>query len=123
MDGTFDVALMVTTLCFLDNVAVSFREAHRVLRRGGSFLIGFIDRESPLGRTYQRHKSKSPFYAEARFYSVQEVVSFMESAGFRGFDFAQTIFGDLRSLQAPEAVRQGYGEGSFVVLRAKKPAD
>jgi len=123
MDGTFDFALMVTTLCFLDDVGISFREAHRVLRCGGFLLVGFIDRESPLGRVYQRHKNESPFYTEARFYSVQEVVSFMESAGFKGFDFAQTIFRDLRSLQTPEPVRQGYGEGSFVVLRARKPAD
>jgi SAM-dependent methyltransferase len=120
MDGAFDFALMVTTLCFLDNVRVSFREAHRVLRCRGSFLIGFIDLESPLGHVYQRHKNESPFYAEARFYSVQEVVSSMESAGFKGFAFAQTVFQDLQRLQGPETVGQGYGEGSFVVLRGVK---
>ncbi len=50
----------------------------------------------------------------------KEVVSSMESAGFKGFDFAQTIFHDLRRLQSPEAVRQGYGEGSFIVVRGVK---
>jgi len=123
MDGTFDFALMVTTLCFLDDASLSFHEAHRVLKRGGVLLVGFINRESPLGRVYQRRKSESPFYAEASFYSVQEVVSLAESAGFKGVEFAQTIFGDLRSLQSPEAVRQGHSEGSFVVLSARKSAD
>jgi len=122
MDGTFDFAIMVTTLCFLDDVRVSFHEAHRVLRCGGSLLVGFIDRESPLGRAYQRHKSESVFYAEARFYSVQQVVSSMEGAGFKGFDFAQTIFQDFHRLRKPETVGRGYGEGSFVVLRGAKSA-
>jgi len=117
MDATFDFALMVTTLCFLDDVGISFHEAHRVLKCGGPLVVGFVDREGPLGRVYQRRRNKSVFYAEADFYSVQEVVSSMKSAGFKGFDFAQTIFHDLDSLQGAEAVRQGYGEGSFVVLR------
>ena len=120
MGGAFDFALMVTTLCFLDDVRISFREAHRVLRSGGAFLVGFIDRESPLGHVYQRHKNESPFYAEARFYSVQEVVSSMESASFRGFEFAQTIFQDFERPHGPETVRQGHGEGSFIVLRGVK---
>ncbi|MBN1851240.1 MAG: methyltransferase domain-containing protein [Pirellulales bacterium] len=123
MDETFDFVLMVTTLCFLDDVGISFREVHRVLKRGGFFLVGLIDRESPLGRMYQEHQSESPFYAEAQFYSVQEVVSFMKNSHFEEFKFAQTIFRDLSSLHSPEIVRQGYGEGSFVVLRARKSVD
>ena len=51
-DGEFDFALMVTTVCFLDDMDLAFHEVHRVLRPGGPFLIGFIDRESPLGREY-----------------------------------------------------------------------
>jgi SAM-dependent methyltransferase len=121
MDEMFDFALMVTVLCFLDDVDISLRETHRVLKCDGSLLIGFVDRDSPLGRTYQRRKKESTFYAEARFCSVEEVVLAMERTGFKEFDFVQTIFRNVRSLQSREAVRQGYGEGSFVVLRARKP--
>lgn len=120
VDGTFDFAVMVTTLCFLDEVGIAFHEAHRVLRCGAFLLVGFIDRESPRGRVYQRHKNESPFYAEARFYSVQEVVSWMANAGFGEFAFVQTIGGDLRGLRNPEPARPGSGEGSFVVLRGTK---
>lgn len=122
MDGTFDVALMVTALSFLDDIAVSFHETHRVLRAGGSFVVGFIDGESRLGRAYQGRNRESVFYAEARFYPVGAVVSSMKDAGFVGFDFAQTIFRDLQRLRSPEPVRRGHGEGSFVVLRGVKPA-
>ena len=42
-DGEFDFGLMVTTVCFLDDMDLAFSEAHRVLRPGGAFIIGFID--------------------------------------------------------------------------------
>src|SRR5512142_3087005 len=45
-DGEFDFALMVTTVCFLDDRDLAFREARRVLMPGGAFIIGFIDRAS-----------------------------------------------------------------------------
>jgi SAM-dependent methyltransferase len=120
MDGRFDFALMVTTLCFLDDVEVSFQEAHRVLRCGGSLVVGFIDPQSHLGQVYQQRKNESPFYREARFYSVQEVISSMENAGFGKFASVQTICDDLQGLRNPEPVRSGYGQGSFVVLRGTK---
>jgi SAM-dependent methyltransferase len=120
MDGTFDFALIVTTLCFLDDEGRSFGEANRTLRRGGSLVVGFIDRESPLGRTYQRRKETSAFYAAARFFSVPEVVSTMRAAGFEGFDFAQTIFQNREGLGRRQSVREGFGEGSFVGVRGRK---
>lgn len=69
---------------------------------------------------YQRGKNESPFYREARFYSVQEVVSAMENGGFGKFASVQTICDELQGLRNPEAIRPGYGEGSFVVLRGTK---
>ncbi len=123
MDGRFHFALMITTLCFLDDVEVSFQEAHRVLRCGGSLVVGFIDPQSHLGQVYQRRKNESPFYREARFYSVQEVVSFMENAGFGKFASVQTICDDSHGLRNPEPVRPGYGEGSFVVQRGDKVSE
>jgi SAM-dependent methyltransferase len=119
-EGEFDFALIITTLCFLSEVGVSLQEAHRVLKRSGSLIVGFVDRESPLGQLYQSGKDESLFYRDAQFYSVGEVVSFMKNAGFEGFVFTQTIFQDLRRIQSAEAVRPGYGDGSFVVVRGMK---
>ena len=117
-DSAFDLVLMVTTICFIDDVEASFREARRVLRSGGRFLVGFIDSESLLGKRLKAMKD-NPFYAEATLYSVKEVVDYLERAGFSVHEFLQTIFGSPEDLSAPEPIKQGFGEGSFVVVCAE----
>lgn len=119
-DSQFDFATMVTTICFLDDVEVVFDEAYRILKPGGCLIIGFIDKDSSIGQLYQQHKNENVFYRVATFYSVDEVVSHLKMAGFKVFNFAQTIFHNLAEIKGIEPVREGYGEGSFVVVRAVK---
>ena len=119
-DARFDYALMVTTICFLDDVAASLKEAYRVLRPEGFLIIGFVDRQSVLGKYYLEHKDKSLFYGPAVFYSTDDVLRFLRDAGFGDFDFRQTIFHLLKDIHEVEPVKKGYGEGSFVVVRGNK---
>lgn len=119
-DSEFDFCLMVTTVCFLDDLDLSFNEARRVLRPGGAFIIGFVDRESPLGKEYLRRKDGSVFYQKATFHTVGEIVSHLEHAGFADPVFCQTLFRPLGELTEPDPVRKGHGEGSFVVVKAMK---
>jgi hypothetical protein len=63
------------------------------------------------------------FYKVARFYTTEEVVSILEKTGFKRFSFSQTIFHDLTEINEVESVKAGYGEGSFVVVKAKKSKD
>ena len=119
-DGSFDFALMVTTVCFLDDVAAAFAEVYRILKPGGSFITGFVDKQSRIGRLYQLRKEGSRFYGEAVFYSAAEVISYLMQAGFRDFDSAQTLFGDISEVTEIQPVRDGFGEGSFVVIRGTK---
>jgi SAM-dependent methyltransferase len=120
-DSSFDFILLVTTICFLDDVPAAFREAYRVLTAGGYILVGFINRESTLGKAYEQRKRSNEFYRQATFLSVDEVVLDLQQAGFRDFVFRQTIFQNPKEMKQLDLVRPGYGEGSFVVVRAKKP--
>jgi len=116
----FEVVLMVTTICFVDNLNLAFREAYRILKLGGYLIIGFVDKDSSLGKLYQQYKEKSLFYNIATFYSVKEVVYNLSKVGFKEFDFRQTIFHGLNEIKDVESVKKDYGEGSFVVIRARK---
>jgi ubiquinone/menaquinone biosynthesis C-methylase UbiE len=40
-DYEFDFVLMVTTICFVDDILKSFMEAFRVLKTCGSIIVGF----------------------------------------------------------------------------------
>ena len=119
-DAKFEFCLMVTTVCFLDDIDLAFQEAYRVLKPRGSFIIGFVDKNSPIGREYEQRKDESPFYKTATFYSVDELLVHLKKAGFLKFRFCQTLFGPLQDMQEPSDVKEGFGEGSFVVIRADK---
>jgi len=119
-NSIFSFVLMVTTICFVDDIDKSFEEAFRVLAKGGYFIIGLVDRNSPIGQIYFRHQKSNVFYKEATFYSAEEVLEIMKKTGFDDFSFRQTIFHNLSKITKHETIKSGYGEGSFVVIRGKK---
>ena len=119
-DSQFDFVLMVTTVCFVDDISKALREAHRVLADEGVLIIGFVDRNSKMGEIYLERREENMFYKEATFFSVDELVERMNHAGFTGLTFNQTIFGTLSETAEDEPVKPGYGEGSFVVVRGNK---
>lgn len=120
-DGQYDAALMVTVLCFTDDPEKSVREMFRVLRSGGTAVIGLLDPESPLGQELEQQRASSRFYRNARLFRVQDVFSLLTGAGFSGIGCCQTVFTDPARMQTPDSAREGFGDGLFVVIRALKP--
>jgi len=119
-NDTFDFVLMVTTICFLDDVESSLREVYRILKPSGCFIVGFVAKDSIIGKHYQAHKNESLFYREARFFSVNEILKYLKKQGFHDFEFIQTIFQPLNEIRNIQEVKKGFDEGSFIVIRAEK---
>ena len=119
-DAFFDFVLIVTTLCFVDNPLKALSEVKRVLKSGGLLIIGMIDRNSALGKNYEAKKQDNPFYRNAHFYSAEEEIQLINQLGFIQKEIYQTIFLSLDAIKTIEPVKQGYGEGGFVVIKALK---
>ncbi len=115
-DGRFDFVLIVTTICFVDDVLVSFREALRVLKPGGCIIVGFVDKEGELGRQYAARKDRSRFYRQATFFSAREVLEYLNASGFTVEQVTQALIPG----QPPGMMLDGFGKGAFVAIKGIK---
>jgi SAM-dependent methyltransferase len=115
-DSEFDFVLMVTTICFVDDILTSFREAFRVLKTRGCIIVGFVDKESDLGKQYLDKRNTSVFYKEATFFSAQEVCQYLTDAGFGDLTLQQTLIPG----ETQETIQDGFGKGAFVVAKGVK---
>lgn len=119
-DSTFDYILIVTTICFVDDPRAMLAEAYRVLKPQGSLVIGFIDRESPLGQHYITHQAENVFYRDATFFSTDDVQALLGEARFVQAVWVQTLSKPLDEITQIDPIRTGYGEGAFIAVKAKK---
>jgi ubiquinone/menaquinone biosynthesis C-methylase UbiE len=119
-DASRNGAVMITSICFVDDIYQSFKEAYRVLKKDGFLILGFVDKDSPVGKEYLKYKEQSMFYKQAAFFGTEELFEILKHTGFRVEETWQTIFGKVEEIREPQAVIEGFGEGSFVVIKALK---
>lgn len=119
-NNSFNYVLSVTTICFVDDVSAMLTEAYRVLKPGGELVIGFIDRNSDLGQDYLAHQAENVFYREATFYAADEVDQLLHNTGFSGTSWVQTLSKPLQEIRDLEPLRDGRGDGAFVVVKAHR---
>ncbi|MGC8979702.1 class I SAM-dependent methyltransferase [Caldisericum sp.] len=120
-DSEFDFVLIVITLCFVDAPDKVIIESKRVLKDNGKLIVGIIDKDSHLGKFYQEKKKQGHrFYAEANFYSTNEVIELLTRHKFKDIVTVQTVFKPLGEIKRLETPKSGFGEGGFVVICGKK---
>jgi ubiquinone/menaquinone biosynthesis C-methylase UbiE len=117
-DDSFDFAFIVTTICFLDNPLQALKEIRRILHPNGKIVIGMLDKDSPLGKEYESKKRSSKFYQYANFYSVKQILEWLTQLEYHDIQIIQTIFKRPENIKAIEPIKEGYGEGLFVVISA-----
>lgn len=118
-DLQFDFVLFVT-ICHLDNIKEALKNAHRVLKHKGAIIIGFLDKDQNIAKQYIEKRHRSTFYAKANFYTIDRIQALLKEAGFKDLEFNQTLFGNLDEIKKVQIPKIGYGEGSFVVVKATK---
>lgn len=80
--GRFGAAVLVVTICFLDDPLRAFSECRRVLLDDGCAVVGLVPKDSPWGRLYAlKGKMGHPFYSAARFYTCGQVIEIAEQTG------------------------------------------
>ncbi len=114
----FDYAAIIITLCFVKDPVKVLIEAKRVLKNRGKIIIGIVDKDSFLGRFYQRKKSL--FYKKAHFFRVEEIIGLLKMSGFGRFSYYQTLYKLPYKMKSVDKPRKGFGKGGFVIITGLK---
>jgi ubiquinone/menaquinone biosynthesis C-methylase UbiE len=115
---SFDFAVFITAICFVENPELALKEAYRILKNQGEIIIAILDKETRFGRFLENNKKKSLFYKHARFFSVPEVRELLEKNGFSVTQTVQTL--EDPATQKVENPVEGFGKGSFVIVKGMK---
>mgnify|MGYP000303555335 CR=1 FL=1 len=117
-NASFDYVAIIITLAFTTEPYMLLKEARRVLKKNGRIIIGIIDKNSYLGKFYQR--KKGIFYKHANLLSVEEVTDLLKILGFNNFSYYQSIFDYPNRLNSVQKPQKGTGRGGFVVISGYK---
>jgi ubiquinone/menaquinone biosynthesis C-methylase UbiE len=84
---------MMTVICFIDDVITVFREASRVLKPGGIFVVDSLEAGGEVARKYRNDKTKGRFLRFAKFQTVGDVERFFGDTGFKDISILQRVHG------------------------------
>jgi SAM-dependent methyltransferase len=115
--GSFDYAIAVFVIEFVDDLRGFLAEAGRILRTGGVLITGIIDRDSAWGRHFHSSSQAGRFFHPP---SPRELLDCLEGLGLEPRGAWQALFGPPPDLEEEEEPRTGFGQGGFVVLKAIK---
>lgn len=121
-NSSFDLTLIVVSICFIKHPFLALKEANRILKNGGRVVLGLILQDSPWA-DYYRRKKDHPIYKIATFYSYFEIVSMLELTGFKVLRVLSTLFEkpqEERPIENLEIIEGFYEEAGFTCIEALK---
>ncbi len=123
-EETFDLVLIVVTLCFVREPVEVLKESKRVLKKGGTLLLGLIPKESRWAEFYKKKAERGhPIYREARFYSLKELNDMLRTAGMKVKKILSTLIEepqDERPIKSKEFREDFTPKAGFVCIKATK---
>jgi len=127
--SAFDLVIAVTALCFVKDPVRAAKEIARVLRPGGSLIIGELGRYSPWAFLRRvRGWIGSSRWRHARFWTLQQIRGLFQQAGLdfrsaRGCVYYPPIGAAARLLGDRDRFLSPLGEigAAFLAVRGDKP--
>ncbi len=91
-DGSFDLVLCINCLEFVEHREAALRELARVLQKGGTAIVGVMNRRSvwEVSRRLRRPFSSHTYY-RGRFFSAGELRSHLEAAGLAVLEIRSAV--------------------------------
>lgn len=112
----YDLLLMLTVLCFVQNPQRSLQEALRVLRPQGRLLLATLDPAVPwVALARQRGQT----LRQANLPPISALQDVLHKTGWHCESMLQTLVQAPEALTEPESPRPGHGQGGYVVLRCR----
>lgn len=121
-DDYFGTVFLIFTLCFVEDSERVLFESRRVLKKGGGFIVGIINRESQWGQLNMRKRGEGhPIYQHAHFWSPPEVKELIEKTGMVIEAYSSTLCQPPSETPYNEAAHKGLADGAgFVCILARK---
>jgi ubiquinone/menaquinone biosynthesis C-methylase UbiE len=138
-EDSFDTVIFNGSPSYINDLKKAFVSARHILKPGGKILVLDVPKESSYAMLYNLamvlkswdHELfrgiKPPnvypieFVLEARWRTTEEKVDLLKEAGFKDFEYAQTLTRHPRySNESVEQPVTGYERGDYVAIRARK---
>jgi ubiquinone/menaquinone biosynthesis C-methylase UbiE len=97
-DNSFNIVTTVTMLEFVEDIDKILDEIERVLKHGGTFIVGCLNKESWLGK----NKNNDPVYKNAHFFTIEEVEKMLSRFGKPFITSAVYLSHDFKILDGTE---------------------
>lgn len=113
-DNSFSIITSVTMLEFVEDVTKVSNEIDRVLKPGGTLILGCLNANSELGKS----KQQDPVFQHARFFTPGQIQTFMERFGEPYLNYGVFFSPGFELLDGTK--KQVEAEPAFIAASVKK---